>query len=96
LEHGTPGAATTWHPCSSGLSTTNQQYFSLTTNQPPVSNTFFLEQINTSNQQPTKRTGRISYSEQLCCRSNFRLHFHRFVNLAWLSMHEILWAAQTA
>jgi hypothetical protein len=64
--------------------------------QPPVSNTFFLEQINTSNQQPTKRTGRISYSEQLCCRSNFRLHFHRFVNLAWLSMHEILWAAQTA
>jgi hypothetical protein len=61
-----------------------------------VSNTFFLEQINTSNQQRTKRTGRISYSEQLCCRSNFRLHFHRFVNLAWLSMHEILWAAQTA
>jgi hypothetical protein len=41
---------------SLGLSATSQQYFSLTTNQPPASSTFLSEQISTSHQQPAKRS----------------------------------------
>jgi hypothetical protein len=44
-------------PCSLGLSTTSQQYFSLTTNQPPASSALLSEQISTSHQPPANRTG---------------------------------------
>jgi hypothetical protein len=36
--------------CSLSLSATSQQYFSLRTNQQPVSSTFLSEQISTSHQ----------------------------------------------
>jgi hypothetical protein len=43
-------------PCSLGLSTISQEYFSLKTNQQPANSTFLSEQTSTSHQPPAKRT----------------------------------------
>jgi hypothetical protein len=51
--------------CSFRLSATNQQYFSLRTNQQPASSTFLSEQTSTSHQPPAKRTAEqaVSFEE---------------------------------
>jgi hypothetical protein len=54
---GNEGAHCPLAPCSFGLSATNQQYFSLRTNQPPgISQQYFSLRTN-QHQPPAKRTG---------------------------------------